>query len=64
MISRAFFRELAKVEFNEANFSDRFLQSAWSTLTAKLYPVTTETVIRSVAASDFHPSELICGASR
>ena len=27
---------------DEANFSDRFLQSAWSTLTAKLYPVTTE----------------------
>src|SRR3712207_2319190 len=49
-------------QFNEASFSDRFLQSAWSTLTAKLYPVTTETVIRSVAVSDFHPSELICGS--
>ncbi len=46
---------------DEANFSDRFLQSAWSTLTAKLYPVTTETVIRSVAASDFSPAELMAG---
>jgi type IV secretion system protein VirD4 len=47
--------------FEEANFADRFLQSAWSTLTSKLYPVTTETVIRSVAASDFSPAELLAG---
>jgi type IV secretion system protein VirD4 len=47
--------------FAEANFSDRFLQSAWSTLTSKIDPVITETVIRSVSASDFTASELMCG---
>src|SRR4051794_24360184 len=47
--------------FEEANFSDRFLQSAWSSLTAKLDPIITETVIRSVSASDFPPAELMCG---
>jgi len=46
--------------FEEANFSDRFLQSAWSTLTSKIDPIITETVIRSVSASDFTPAELMC----
>ena len=47
-------------KFEEADFSDRFLRSAWSTLTSKLYPIITETVIRSVSASDFTPSDLMC----
>lgn len=47
--------------FEEANFSDRFFQSAWSTFTSKIDPIITETVIRSVSASDFTPSELMCG---
>jgi type IV secretion system protein VirD4 len=44
-----------------ADFSDRYLQSSWSTLTADLDPITTETVIRSLSASDFRPEDLMCG---
>jgi type IV secretion system protein VirD4 len=47
--------------FADANFADRFLQSAWSTLTAKLDPIITETVIKSIAGSDFSPEELLSG---
>jgi type IV secretory pathway TraG/TraD family ATPase VirD4 len=47
-------------EFTEADFSDRFLQSAWSTLTTKLYPILTETVIRSLAGSSFKAEDLMC----
>jgi len=47
--------------FDEVNFQDRFLQSAWSTLTSKIDPIITKTVIRSVGGSDFSPSELMCG---
>ena len=47
------------VEFTEANLSDRFLVSAWGTLLARLRPLLTETVIRSLARSDFTPNELM-----
>jgi type IV secretion system protein VirD4 len=46
-------------EFTDADFSDRFLQSAWSTLTTKLYPILTETVIRSLAGSSFKAEDLM-----
>jgi type IV secretion system protein VirD4 len=46
-------------EFKDANFSDRFLQSAWSTLTARLYPLLTETVVRSLAGADFTAKEIM-----
>lgn len=47
------------VSLEDANLEDRFLLSAWGTLTTRLYPLTTETVIRSLARSDFTPAEII-----
>ena len=49
------------VEFSEANFSDRFLLSAWGTLSARMRPLLTETVVRSLAGADFSARELMCG---
>jgi type IV secretory pathway TraG/TraD family ATPase VirD4 len=45
--------------FYDANFSDRFLLSAWGTLTARLRPLLTETVIRSLAGCDVLPRDVI-----
>jgi type IV secretion system protein VirD4 len=47
---------------DKANLDDRFLLSAWETLTTKLYPLLTETVIRSLAHSDFTPEQIITSA--
>jgi type IV secretory pathway TraG/TraD family ATPase VirD4 len=47
------------VPFSDANFSDRFLLSAWGTLTARLRPLLTETVIRSLAGCDVLAREVI-----
>ncbi len=47
------------VNLEKANLDDRFLLSAWETLTTKLYPLLTETVVRSLACSDFTPEEII-----
>jgi type IV secretion system protein VirD4 len=56
-------RELATVFLGmnpeQANLDDRFLLSAWETLTTKLYPLLTETVVRLLAHSDFTPEEII-----
>jgi type IV secretory pathway TraG/TraD family ATPase VirD4 len=48
------------VEFEEANFTDRFLLSAWGTFSARIRPLLTETVVRSLAGSDFTPRDLMC----
>ncbi len=47
------------VSLENANLSDRFLLSAWGTLTARMRPLLTETVTRSLARSDFTPEEII-----
>ncbi len=47
------------VSLEHANLTDRFLLSAWGTLTAKMRPLLTETVVRSLAHSDFTPEEVI-----
>jgi len=47
------------VSLEQANLSDRFLLSAWGTLTARMRPLLTETVVRSLAHSDFTPQEII-----
>jgi type IV secretion system protein VirD4 len=46
--------------FLKASLSDRFLLSAWGTLSARMRPLLTETAIRSFARSDFTPEELMC----
>jgi type IV secretion system protein VirD4 len=48
------------VRFADANLSDRFLLSSWGTLTARLRPLLTETVVRCFTRSDFAPGELLC----
>jgi len=53
-------RQFLLTDFPEANFSDdRFLMSCWGTLTARLRPLLTETVIRSFTHSDLTPAELM-----
>jgi type IV secretion system protein VirD4 len=47
------------VRHEAANFQDRFLLSAWGTLTARLRPLLTETVIRSLSGSDFSAQDLM-----
>ncbi len=47
------------VALENANLSDRFLLSAWGTLTARMRPLLTETVVCSLARSDFTPQEII-----
>ena len=49
------------VAFTDANLADRFLLSSWGTLSARLRPLLTETVIRSLAGADFAPSDLMTG---
>ncbi len=48
-------------DYHEANFENKFLVSSWETLTAWLEPLLTETVIRSLARSDFTPEQIIRG---
>jgi type IV secretion system protein VirD4 len=48
-------------KFADADFSDRYLQSSWSTLSGDMDPAITETVIRSVAGSHFTPEDILCG---
>jgi hypothetical protein len=50
------------VNFSNADFESRFLQDAWSTLTGKIEPIITETILKSVAGSDFTPQNLLCGS--
>ena len=47
------------VSFAQANFTDRFLLSAWGTLSARMRPLLTETVVRCFAGSDFSPTQLM-----
>jgi type IV secretion system protein VirD4 len=47
------------VEYNEVNFSDRFLLSAWGTLTARMQPLLTETVIRCFTHSVVTPEQIM-----
>jgi type IV secretion system protein VirD4 len=47
------------IRYEDANFDDRFLLSAWGTLTARLRPLLTETVIRSLSGTDFSAQDLL-----
>jgi type IV secretion system protein VirD4 len=48
------------VRFAEANLEDKFLLSAWGTLTAKMRPILTETVVRTLTTSDVTAADLLC----
>jgi type IV secretion system protein VirD4 len=45
--------------FSQANLSDRFLLSCWGTLTARMRPLLTETVVRCFLRSDFRPEDVM-----
>jgi len=47
------------VSIESASLTDRFLLSAWGTLTARMRPLLTETVVRSLAHSDFTAEQII-----
>jgi type IV secretion system protein VirD4 len=51
--------QFLNVQYEQANLDDRFLLSAWGTLTARLRPLLTETVIRSLSDSDFTAQDLM-----
>ncbi len=46
-------------DFAKATFDDRFFLSCWGTLTARLRPMLTETVIRTLTGSDFRMADLL-----
>ncbi len=47
------------VNFADANLTDRFLLSSWGTLTARMRPLLTETVVRCFTHSDFDTGALL-----
>lgn len=47
------------VRYQDANWSDRFLLSSWGTLTARMRPLLTETVVRCFTRSDFTPEYIM-----
>jgi type IV secretion system protein VirD4 len=59
-LSPALATQFLLTDFPDANFTDdRFLMSCWGTLTARLRPLLTETVIRSLTHSTFSPADLM-----
>ncbi|HYU73443.1 MAG TPA: type IV secretory system conjugative DNA transfer family protein [Ktedonobacteraceae bacterium] len=48
------------INFSQSNMTDRFLLSAWGTLTTRMRPLLTETVVRSLTQADVTPEELLC----
>jgi type IV secretion system protein VirD4 len=48
-------------DYNDANFENKFLVSAWETLLSWLEPLFAETVIRSLTRSDFSPEQIMRG---
>jgi type IV secretion system protein VirD4 len=49
------------IPLQRANLSDKFLLHSFGTLKAKLKPILTETVIRSLSGSDFTAEDIISG---
>src|SRR5258708_13490043 len=47
------------VSFAQANFTDRFLLSSWGTLTARMRPLLTETVVRCFTHADVNAGQLL-----
>jgi type IV secretion system protein VirD4 len=50
------------VPYSLADFDNRFLQSAWGTLTARLRPLLTENVVKTLNGHDFDASDLLLSA--
>jgi type IV secretion system protein VirD4 len=51
---------MLECEFQEADFQDRFLTSAWGTLTSRLDTLLAESVVGSFTGSDFTMEDVMC----
>ncbi len=60
LVDPALSTQFLDVRFTDANLSDRFLLSAWGTLTARMRPLLTETVVRCFTHADFAAGALLC----
>src|SRR2546421_1765983 len=60
-ISSELSTQFLDVAYEDADFSDRFLLSAWGTLTARMRPLLSETIVRCFSGSDFTPADLMQG---
>src|SRR3989440_1079694 len=49
------------VRYKDANFTDRFLLSSWGTLTARMRPMLTETVVRCFTHADVTAEQIMKG---
>jgi type IV secretion system protein VirD4 len=57
--------QFLQVRFDPGNsdktfFDNKFLVSAWETVTSRLKPLLTETVVRTLAGTDVTPQEIMC----
>src|SRR5205823_5595255 len=48
-------------QLEEANFDDRFLTSAWGTLSVRMRFLLTDSVVRSLSGTDFTAEEIMRG---
>jgi type IV secretion system protein VirD4 len=48
-----------EVQYNHVDWENKFLVSAWETLSARLYPLLTENIVRCLSGSDFTPKSII-----
>jgi type IV secretion system protein VirD4 len=51
--------QFLQARFDAVDFENKFLVSAWETVTSRLKPLLTETVVRSLAGSDFRAQDLM-----
>jgi hypothetical protein len=65
-ISPTITRRLLDGEYDpEQDYDDkRFLSSSWESLTARLYPLLTERIVRCFAGSSFTGSDIIEGCAQ
>ena len=47
------------MQYNHVDWENKFLVSAWETLSARLYPLLTENIVRCLSGSDFTPKSII-----
>jgi type IV secretion system protein VirD4 len=46
---------------NDANLSDPYFESTWSSLTADMDGLITKTALKSISRTDFTPEDILCG---
>jgi type IV secretion system protein VirD4 len=52
--------QFLQARFEAVDFDNKFLVSAWETVTSRLKPLLTETVVRTLAGTDVTPQEIMC----